>query len=86
MDLSGLFHQYLKTTDIPTLAYHIRGRTLEYRWTNCIDGYAMPVDIVLDKGRRVRIHPTTAPGRLTLPAAATTLEIAPEFYALARSE
>jgi aminopeptidase N len=44
-DLSKLFDQYLRTTQIPTLEYKIQGEKLSYRWTNCIDGFNMPVKL-----------------------------------------
>ena len=44
-DLSKLFDQYLRTTQIPTLEYKIEGKKLSYRWTNCISGFNMPVKL-----------------------------------------
>ena len=44
-DLSKLFDQYLRTTQIPTLEYKIEGEKLSYRWTNCINGFNMPVKL-----------------------------------------
>lgn len=44
-DLSKIFDQYLRTTKIPELEYKMNGRKLSYRWTNCIDGFNMPLQI-----------------------------------------
>jgi aminopeptidase N len=44
-DLSKLFDQYLRTTQIPTLEYKIQGDKASYRWTNCINGFNMPVKL-----------------------------------------
>src|SRR5689334_18868190 len=44
-DLSKLFDQYLRTTQIPTLEYKIDGNKLSYHWTNCISGFNMPVKL-----------------------------------------
>ena len=44
-DLSKLFDQYLRTTQIPTLEYKIEGEKLSYRWINCISGFNMPVKL-----------------------------------------
>jgi aminopeptidase N len=51
-DLSKIFDQYLRTIDIPVLEYKFTQRadnpdnyTLEYRWTNCVKGFNMPVRI-----------------------------------------
>ncbi|MFO7892742.1 MAG: M1 family metallopeptidase [Longimicrobiales bacterium] len=51
-DLGPVFRQYLETTDIPVLEVRAvdgpdSGR-LAYRWTGVVDGFAMPVDVVLD--------------------------------------
>jgi aminopeptidase N len=42
-DLSKFFDQYLRTTQIPVLEYKIQGDKLSYRWSNCLDGFNMPV-------------------------------------------
>jgi aminopeptidase N len=46
IDFSKVFDQYLRSTEIPKLAYKIEGKKLMYRWTNCIDGFDMPVRIM----------------------------------------
>jgi aminopeptidase N len=86
MYLSPLFTQYLKTTDIPTLSYRIRGRKLEYRWTKCIPGYNIPVEVVLDGGERLWLTPTTSRKSVTLKSSAKELQIAPDFYAFSEGE
>ena len=44
-DLSKIFDQYLRTTQIPVLEYKITRSGLLYRWTNCVNGFAMPVKV-----------------------------------------
>lgn len=44
-DLSKLFDQYLRTTQIPVLEYKIQSGKLLYHWANCIDGFNMPVKL-----------------------------------------
>lgn len=45
-DFSKVFDQYLRTTNIPALEYKIdAGDNLSYRWTNCVKGFNMPVNI-----------------------------------------
>ncbi len=43
LDLKVFFDQYLRTTDIPVLEYRVEKNKLKYRWTNCLDGFAMPI-------------------------------------------
>jgi aminopeptidase N len=57
-DLTKIFDQYLRTTQVPVLEYSIHRGKVSYRWTQCIDGFNMPVRIKLkDKGSRI-ITPT----------------------------
>jgi aminopeptidase N len=42
-DLSKIFDQYLRTTKIPVLEYKFTGDNMYYRWTNCVEGFNMPV-------------------------------------------
>ncbi len=44
-DLSKIFDQYLRTTQIPRLEYYIQGSNLSYRWVNAVNGFNMPVRI-----------------------------------------
>ncbi|MBK9175895.1 MAG: M1 family metallopeptidase [Flavobacteriales bacterium] len=41
--LEGIFDQYLRQTRIPVLEWGIRKGTLWMRWTNCVDGFMMPI-------------------------------------------
>lgn len=66
-DLSKLFDQYLRTTQIPTLEYRIQGNKLMYHWTNCISGFNMPVRLA-NPGQW--ISPGTDWKETTLPAPA----------------
>jgi aminopeptidase N len=56
-DFTAVFDQYLKTTQIPVFEYKLIGNTLQYRWTNCLPGFNLPVKINLDGTRW--ISPTT---------------------------
>lgn len=47
IDLSKVFDQYLRTTQIPVLEYSIKGKDLRFRFTNCVKGFAMPVKVKL---------------------------------------
>jgi aminopeptidase N len=85
IDLSKVFDQYLRTTQVPTLEYKIAGNTLSYRWTDVVPGFAMPVAVTLaDSGYSV-IRPTetwqTAPLML---AAAGRFQVDPDYYVMAR--
>jgi aminopeptidase N len=57
--LGKIFDQYLRNTSIPTLEYKIEGKNLCYRWTNCIDGFDMPVRISTSETSKQWISPIT---------------------------
>ncbi|MFM1879118.1 MAG: hypothetical protein RLZZ241_1984 [Bacteroidota bacterium] len=46
-NLNTFFDQYLRTTQIPTLEYRSNESQLEYRYTNIVSGFDMPVKITL---------------------------------------
>ena len=58
-DLSKVFDQYLRDIRIPVLEYKLSKKHIEYRWTNCVAGFDMPVKIVLDNARVLTIFPKT---------------------------
>jgi aminopeptidase N len=56
-DLSKIFDQYLRTINIPVLEYKISKNKIDFRWTNCVDGFNMPLKI--NTGKSQLINPTT---------------------------
>ena len=47
IDFSKLFEQYLRTVQIPVLEYSIERNKLNYRYTNCIRNFTMPIKIYI---------------------------------------
>jgi aminopeptidase N len=58
-NLQKVFDQYLRNTTIPILEYRLKKGKLEYRWTNCVAGFDMPVKVMLSKGKYEFIQPTS---------------------------
>lgn len=58
-DLSKVFDQYLRTTQIPQFDYRIEGGELRYRWKNCIEGFNMPLRVFDATGTAHWLNPTT---------------------------
>lgn len=56
LDLTAFFNQYLRTTKIPVLELKQSGDKIEYRYTNIVDGFAMPLKL---KDSDITINPTT---------------------------
>lgn len=61
IDFSKVFDQYLRTTQIPTLSYgtKVEPGYLTYSWTNCVEGFDMPVRVSLKEGEFFWLKPTT---------------------------
>jgi len=56
-DLSAFFNQYLRDTRIPVLEYVIKGDILQYRWSQIVEGFDIPV-IVYINGQKEWIFPS----------------------------
>lgn len=57
MDLSPFFEQYLRTNYVPQLETIKKGNKIRYRWTNCVEGFHMPIDVSTGK-KRIRLYPS----------------------------
>lgn len=59
-DYSKVFDQYLRTTQIPVLEYYFSNdnKKVFYRWTNCINGFNLPLSLYSDN-TKIKIFPTT---------------------------
>ena len=57
IDFTSLFDQYLRTAQVPTLEYKLKGNELWYRYSNCIDSFSMPIKANLTKDNW--IYPTS---------------------------
>ena len=57
-DLKYIFDQYLRDIRIPILEYTIENQKFKYRWINTIDGFNMPIEIIIDKENK-KLFPKT---------------------------
>ena len=79
IDFSKVFDQYLRTTQIPVLEYKQHGYQLQYRYTNCVTGFNLPLKINF-KGQPW-IKPTTNWQTLSLyPEGDNSFSVDPNFY------
>ncbi|WP_342648617.1 M1 family metallopeptidase [Mucilaginibacter sp. CSA2-8R] len=58
-DFARLFKQYLQTTKIPVLQYRYTKDVLEFRWSNCVDGFNMPLKTHIGKNKSLWLYPST---------------------------
>jgi len=78
-NLKPFFDQYLRDVRIPNLEYKMANGKLQYRWTNVVPGFNIPVRIYLDKKEKW-LEPTTAWQELNSVAAQTKLQTDINFY------
>jgi aminopeptidase N len=83
--LDKVFDQYLRHTEIPVLEYQIKGRKLKYRWTNCVEGFDMPLKVTLSPGKYEFVYPSTnwKSSRCSLPQK-DDFQVNPDFYVTAK--
>lgn len=76
--LSKVFDQYLRDVRIPVLEYSFKGKNLQYRWTNAVNGFDMPVKVKIGDQEEL-LSPET--GWKTFKVKnGNTLETDPNFY------
>jgi aminopeptidase N len=76
--LQKIFDQYLRNTTVPMLDYSLKKGKFRFRWTNCVEGFDMPVKVSVDGGEWVWITPGTA--WQTIKLKGKNLTVSPEFY------
>ncbi|MBI5915639.1 MAG: M1 family metallopeptidase, partial [Bacteroidetes bacterium] len=67
IDFSRVFDQYLRTTDIPVLEVGLvekKGKNgpeklLQFRWTNCVPGFDLPLLVQVERDKWQWVRPTT---------------------------
>src|SRR5579862_253466 len=80
IDFSKVFDEYLRTTMIPILEYHIAVDTVEYRWTDCVAGFNMPVKINCGEKKNLMVHPTQEWQKLILQTPPADMTVDRNFF------
>lgn len=78
MDLTPFFNQYLRDTRIPELQYKMNNKQLEYRWSNCVDGFNIPVRMLVNNVVK-KVNPTTEWKQMPVKKSAT-IDVDHNFY------
>lgn len=62
LPLTGVFNQYLRTINVPTLLYKIDGKTISYKWDNVVPNFILPIKVATDTAANqfTWITPTTS--------------------------
>lgn len=75
IDFSKVFDQYLRTAQIPKLEMQQKNGSLSFRWTNCIEGFDMPVKFANGTWIKPTTEWTPFKGKL-----AAGIKLDPNFY------
>ena len=79
MDLSKIFDQYLRTNQVPVLEYKLNGDILNYRYSNCVKGFNLPLKIIFKTTQWIK--PTGEWKKLDLyPEGDNHFKVDPNFY------
>jgi aminopeptidase N len=79
IDLSKVFDQYLRTTQIPALQYKTEGNRVSFKYDKVVPGFAMPISVTVN-GEPVSLTPTEAFQTITSPQPIRTFEIDRNYY------
>ena len=84
-NLGKVFDQYLRDTRIPTLEYRLKNGTVEYRWSDCVAGFDMPVRVCFDDANAYQnVQPTTAWRTFSAPKGVASLNVDANYYVKVR--
>ena len=78
LDLNSFFDQYLRTSDRPILEYYTEEGKLRFRWTHVVDGFAMPIKVMVNDVPTL-IAPSDTWRGIDIKEDAT-IEIDPNYY------
>ena len=79
IDLSKVFDQYLRTTNIPLLKCKMDAKKVEFQYEKVVAGFAMPLRVKIN-GKEFTITPDETVRSLTLPEAVSSFEIDRNYY------
>jgi aminopeptidase N len=77
-NLEKVFDQYLRDTRIPILEYYEQGGKIQYRWTNAVKDFDMPVDVRINE-KVLRLPAKTSWQKLEV-GTVQEFEVDPDYY------
>ena len=79
IDLSRVFEQYLRTTQVPVLRYKTEGNKLSYKYDKVVSGFSMPIRVTIN-GKAVSITPTESVQTMNHSEEIKTFEVDRNYY------
>ncbi len=84
LDLESVFDQYLRDVRIPVLEYVVKDGSLLARWTNCLETFDMPVNLLIGD-KEQKIYPSTIWERMDVSVDSGGISVDPDFYVYAEN-
>jgi aminopeptidase N len=78
-NLKPVFDQYLRDIRIPVFEYSVNGKSLTFRWNNCIAGFNMPLKIWVS-GKELFLKPKTRFNTIQLDTENAIIKVDPGYY------
>lgn len=78
LKLQPVFNQYLRSTDIPELEYHIENNRIQFRFNQVSPGFSLPVPVQIN-GSRNTIYPNEVWQSIAIKKAITSFSVPPTF-------
>lgn len=79
IDLSSFWNQYLRTTNIPKLELRKNKNKLEYRFTNVLDNFTLPIRIQVN-GKEISIQPLIDWQELRMKKKVEEITVSKDYY------
>ena len=79
LNLKGFFTQYLRTTKLPVLNYKYTGENLEYKWTNIVHDFEIPIKIKINN-KVYKVKPTKQFQTLKTDSKITSVEVDKNYF------
>jgi len=83
LDLQPIFDQYLRNTKVPKLEYSIKNKKLDYRWTDCIPSFNMPLKVIIN-GQEITINPENQMKTLKFKESINDFKVDQNFYVFSK--
>lgn len=80
--LSKIFDQYLRDTRIPVLEYRVKDDGVSYRWTNVVNDFEMPIELIVD-GESIQLTASTYWKFKVLNRRPKNVKVDPDYYVAA---
>lgn len=79
IDLTQFWDQYLRTTKVPKLKFKTNGDTLQFKYSDIVEGFDMPVIVVIN-GNEEWIYPTAEWKNMKFSEIIDSVQVKRDFY------